>query len=81
MRSTIDGAGRVVVPKALRDRLHLSGGGAVDIVERDGVIEIAPVALEVEVRSTPEGAVGHATADVPVLTDDDVRATVESLRR
>lgn len=55
MRSTIDGVGRVVVPKAIGDRLHVSGGGEVDITGRDGVIEIAPVALELEVRDTPEG--------------------------
>jgi AbrB family looped-hinge helix DNA binding protein len=36
MRTTIDGAGRIVIPKAMRDALGLVGGSEVDI-EIDGV--------------------------------------------
>ncbi len=44
MRSTIDKAGRVVVPKAMRDELGLTGGTEIEIGLVDGKIEIAPVA-------------------------------------
>ena len=40
MRTTIDRLGRIVVPKPLRDRLRLRGGEALDIEERDGVLEL-----------------------------------------
>ncbi|MET0420492.1 MAG: AbrB/MazE/SpoVT family DNA-binding domain-containing protein, partial [Acidimicrobiia bacterium] len=38
MRTTIDGAGRIVVPKALRDSLNLTGGTEVELVEHDGTL-------------------------------------------
>lgn len=40
MRTTIDAAGRIVVPKRLRDSLGLIGGSQVDIEEHGGVIQI-----------------------------------------
>jgi len=40
MRITIDGAGRIVVPKALRDPLGLNAGQALEIGVRDGRLEI-----------------------------------------
>jgi AbrB family looped-hinge helix DNA binding protein len=44
MRATIDRAGRLVIPRPLRDRIGLAGGGEVEI-ELDGAgIRIAPVA-------------------------------------
>ncbi|MEO6120554.1 MAG: AbrB/MazE/SpoVT family DNA-binding domain-containing protein, partial [Acidimicrobiales bacterium] len=43
MRTTIDGAGRVVVPKAIRDSLGLTAGQPLEIIERDGVAELRPV--------------------------------------
>jgi len=81
MRTTIDRAGRIVVPKAIRDRLHLGDGGEVDIVERDGVIEILPAPLEVRLVHTEHGAVLAAEGDVAPLTDDDVRPVLDDIRR
>ena len=48
MRTKIDGAGRLVVPKPIRERLKIGGGSALDIVEQDGVIEIRPARLSSE---------------------------------
>lgn len=43
MKATIDEAGRLVVPRPLRDRIGLDGGGAVEI-EIDGAgLRIRPV--------------------------------------
>jgi AbrB family looped-hinge helix DNA binding protein len=43
MRTTIDKAGRLVVPRALRDRIGLADGGEVEI-ELDGAgVRIEPV--------------------------------------
>jgi AbrB family looped-hinge helix DNA binding protein len=39
MKTTIDAAGRIVVPKALRDQFHLTPGSEIDIESMaDGVI-------------------------------------------
>jgi AbrB family looped-hinge helix DNA binding protein len=81
MRTTIDAAGRLVVPKALRDRLRLVGGTEVDVVEHDGVIEIRTTPSDVRIIETAEGPVAQQANAVPPLTDDDVRATIEHTRR
>lgn len=81
MRTTIDHGGRVVVPKQLRDRLHLVAGSAVEVEERDGTIEIRPASAEVHVLVTKEGPVATKTSEGAELTDADVRQTLEHLRR
>ncbi len=81
MRTTIDRAGRLVVPKQLRERLALRSGGEVDIDERDGVLEIRPVSTVVELTMVDGRPVAEARNEVPALTDEDVRVTVERLRR
>lgn len=81
MRTTIDSAGRVVVPKVLRERLRLKGGAEVDITERAGVIEIVAVPAAVEIVDTPEGAVAAAPTGHPPVTDADVMSAIDTSRR
>ncbi len=51
MKTTIDNAGRVVIPKTLREQLGLFPGTEIEIEVRNGHIEIAPVAeMTVEKR-------------------------------
>ena len=69
------------MPKQLRERLALGSGGEVDIDERDGVLEIRPVSTAVDVRVVDGRPVAEARDDVPALTDEDVRSTLERLRR
>ena len=51
MRTTIDAAGRIVVPKALRDAMGLAAGRTIDMVFTDGRIEIELAPIEVELES------------------------------
>lgn len=81
MRTTIDRAGRLVVPKAIRDRLCLGGGDEVEIVERSGVVEISPVRTAVDLVATSEGPVLVPREPQPVLSDDDIRTALEDVRR
>lgn len=81
MQTTIDRAGRIVVPKALRDQLRLHAGSQLDITERDGVLEIVPLAARVSLRSTPEGPVAVPATELPPLTDADVRDAIDTVRR
>jgi AbrB family looped-hinge helix DNA binding protein len=81
MKSTIDGAGRVVIPKPIRDRLGIRGGETLDIRERDGRIELEPVATPMRLVEGKGGAPAVAEEDFPPLTDEIVRETVERTRR
>lgn len=42
---SIDGAGRVVLPKALRERYRLRSGSRLELIARDGHIELRPLDL------------------------------------
>ena len=81
MRTTIDPAGRIVVPKALRDELGLTGGQELEIVARDGRLEVqaAPTPMHLETR----GSHVVAVPDVPMppLTTTAVRDALERTRR
>jgi AbrB family looped-hinge helix DNA binding protein len=81
MRTTIDRAGRLVIPKALRERLRLLAGGEVDITERDGVIEIVAAPASVELTETADGLVATPLSPLPPLTDDELFSTIERVRR
>jgi len=81
MRTAIDSAGRIVIPKALRDRVGLGGGRAVEIRERDGRIEIEPASTPMKLVRRGGALVAVPDEDLPPLTDDIVRATLERTRR
>lgn len=77
----MDVAGRIVVPKALRDELGLTGGEELEIIVRDGRLELEtpPVAMHLERRGEVMVAVPE---DVVVpLTAALVRETLERTRR
>lgn len=81
MRTTIDAAGRLVVPKSLRDAMGLLPGRTVDIVFTDGRLEIELAPAEVRVESGDGLPRLVPEADLPPLTDAEVREAVESTRR
>ena len=81
MKSAIDSAGRIVIPKPLRDRLGLVGGRAVEIRERDGRLEIEPAMTPMTLAKRGKGRVAIPADELPPLTDEIVRATIERTRR
>jgi AbrB family looped-hinge helix DNA binding protein len=81
MRTTIDPAGRLVIPKRIRDRLGLRGNEQVEITERDGRIEIEPAPTEVELIREGSVLVARPDCALPPLTDEIVRETLDRVRR
>lgn len=81
MRSAIDAAGRVVIPKSLRDALGLSAGQPLEISERDGRLEIVPAPTPMRLVDEGDGVVAVADAEMPPLTAELVRETLERTRR
>lgn len=43
MKTTIDKAGRLVIPRSLRDRIGLAGGGEVELALDGAAVRIEPV--------------------------------------
>ena len=81
MRTTIDKAGRIVVPKALRDELGLNGGEELEISLRDGHLEIDVPPTPLRLVRRGKGLVAVADGVMPVLTAETVRDVLEQVRR
>lgn len=81
MRTTIDGAGRLVIPKSIRDAAGLRAGDELEVELRDGRIEIEPAPRQVRLVDAPHGAVIEIEPQPPPLTVEDVRTVLERLRR
>jgi AbrB family looped-hinge helix DNA binding protein len=79
MRTTIDSAGRLVVPKPLRDELGFTPGTELEIDAVDGRLEVA-VPSRVRVESGEHGLRFAADVDEPLSTQQ-VRALMERTRR
>lgn len=81
MKVAIDRAGRVVLPKAIREAAGLTGGEEVDVRLAGAVIEIEPVQPIVRMRTRPGRLpVLEVEGEVEPVTDEDVRAGLEEQR-
>ncbi len=79
MRTTIDAAGRLVVPKQLRDQLGFDPGVELDLNAVDGRLEVA-IPSRVRLEEGPHGLRFTADADEP-LSAERVRELMEEGRR
>jgi AbrB family looped-hinge helix DNA binding protein len=81
MRTTIDSAGRLVVPKEVRQQAQLKPGMPLEIRFHDGCIEIEPAPLEVSLRRRGRLMVAVPRESVPPLTAQIVEESRRCLRR
>jgi AbrB family looped-hinge helix DNA binding protein len=79
MRTTIDAAGRLVVPKRLRDQLGFAPGIELELDAVDGRLEVT-VPSRVRVEEGPHG-VRLAAEPADSLTAEQVRELLERGRR
>jgi AbrB family looped-hinge helix DNA binding protein len=78
MRVTIDRAGRVVVPKPLRDELGLSPNSPLEIEVVDGHLELSARHEPPAIVEGPNGPLVQATGTP--ISDEDVRRVLEAAR-
>jgi AbrB family looped-hinge helix DNA binding protein len=77
MVTTMDAAGRLVIPSEIRREAAIEPGTPLDVRWRDGVIEIEPQPLKVKLQRKGRLLVATPAARVPPLRT----ATVERTRR
>ncbi len=78
MHVTIDSAGRVVVPKRLRDELGLTPNTTLEIEIVNGHLELSTTHEPATLVEGPNGPMVAATGTP--LTDEEVRHTLEAVR-
>lgn len=74
MRTTIDKAGRIVVPKSLRDALNMNPGTELEIVAVDNRLEIEVPRPRATLVDGPDGRPLVDAPDAGGLSTQDVRS-------
>ena len=80
MTTTIDSAGRIVIPSAIRTEAGLLAGTTVDIRIRDGVVEIEPAARSVTIVKKGKLYVAVPTEPSDPLSAETVAHVREKVR-
>jgi AbrB family looped-hinge helix DNA binding protein len=81
MKTTIDRAGRLVVPKKIREAAGILPGSELTIRVTDGRIEIEPAPLDVQLVKKGSLTVALPRKRVPPLARETVGRTLAGLRR
>jgi AbrB family looped-hinge helix DNA binding protein len=81
MTTTIDSAGRIVIPKDVRREAGLRPGMPLEVRWRNGCIEIEPQPLPVRLERKGRLTVAVPRREVPRLRADDVEQVRRRLRR
>ncbi len=81
MRVAIDGVGRLVVPKPLRDELGLHGPAQVELTAADGRIELTVADVPAHVEEPDGFPLIVAERPMRSMSAEETRAAVERTRR
>ena len=80
MKTTIDKAGRLVIPKAVRVAAGLEPGMEVEFRIVEGRVEIEPAPLDVQLERRGKLMVAVPLAATPTLTTAEVEKAIAKLR-
>jgi AbrB family looped-hinge helix DNA binding protein len=80
MRTTIDKAGRVVIPAALRERAGLTPGSELEVTEDDRGIHLERVAAGPRLVKVGKRLVARPTVDADRRPAVDIAAIIEDER-
>jgi bifunctional DNA-binding transcriptional regulator/antitoxin component of YhaV-PrlF toxin-antitoxin module len=81
MKAAMDAAGRLVIPKALRQALGFRPGQVLEARATDGRLELEIAPTPVKLKKRGRGVVAVPNSKLPALTADAVRDTLERVRR
>ncbi len=79
METVIDSAGRIVVPKHMRDQLGLTPGSKVDISLYGAGVQVTPGGRSARLEREPNGRL--VIQGETVLTDDAMYVLIDAGRR
>jgi AbrB family looped-hinge helix DNA binding protein len=77
----MDAAGRVVIPKSLREAIGLGDGGEIEIQLVDGALLVAPPTVRKRIEERDGRATIVPEQDLPPLADQVVRDVLDAVRR
>jgi AbrB family looped-hinge helix DNA binding protein len=80
MRTTIDKAGRLVIPASIRDRAGLTPGTTLEITVEEFGVRLEPVAPGPRLVKVGRRLVARPTSDVNTRPSLDVAALIEDER-
>ena len=80
MRTTIDKAGRVVIPASIRDRAGLAPGTTLEITVDEFGVRLEPVAPSPRLVRVGRRLVARPTSDVHTRRSLDIASLVEDER-
>ncbi|HEX4999443.1 MAG TPA: AbrB/MazE/SpoVT family DNA-binding domain-containing protein [Terriglobia bacterium] len=81
MNTTIDSAGRLVIPIEIRRQAGIKEGMALDIRVAEGRIEIEPTPLKVAIKRRGRLLVAVPDEAIPEMTSEVVEDTRRKVRR
>ena len=80
IRTTIDAAGRLVVPKPIREQAGIAPGDALTVAYRDGRIEIEHAPRSVRIEEREGFRIAEPAGAYEPLDEETVRRTREEVR-
>ena len=80
MKTTIDAAGRVVVPKSVREAARIEAGAELEVRLVGNVIELTPIPRSVRIEKRGQLVVAVPGERDKELTQEEVDATLRLVR-
>jgi AbrB family looped-hinge helix DNA binding protein len=81
MRVAIDGVGRIVIPKPMREALGIDGPTELELTEADGRLELTVPYIKAHLEVRDGFTVIVPDEPVPPMTTEMVRDAIERSRR